>query len=206
MKFQVHDIQLYNQGYIVFGRTAESKSVAIHIQVENLSYFFVRPRDGNFKKIGRLVGSLNQKIKVSLDKTRTKAVCLSSQCTCNEKEIGMFGPDAAGICLKQIGIYSENHMENISGYEIVEGKTMIGYNKENQTFAKVYCRSYGILKIVKTLLISNYNSFFKEYEPFEANIDPICRFTADNDIVGFGFIEIEDRHLKYTTPVTRADK
>jgi DNA polymerase delta subunit 1 len=185
---QVHDIQLFDQHYLVFGRDNVGKSVCI--RTFHKFHFYIKPRDKkNYKHLNDVISALNEILVKALNNYQE---CKSYQCSCNDSNsITSYGADMVTLCKKKNIDYKTPLIwfDNLKTF-----KSMVGYQKVPSQFAKICLEHYGLKTFIKNELFSDH--IFDKYEIFEFDIDPVMRFMADLNIVGFGFISIDDVHLK----------
>jgi DNA polymerase delta subunit 1 len=183
MIIQIHDIQLFNNQFLIFGRNAAGESVSVNVKGHPFS-FYIKPREKkHYKTYNEIILNMNIKALKILEKTRT---CTSYQCDCNSLDkIERYGPDMASTCI----LRKHDLSDRLVWFDSIQDlKTMLGYQKNTSEFIKVYCQSYCVKKLIKQYL---FGPVYKDFEVYEFDIDPVTKFMADLEIVGFGHIELK---------------
>ena len=217
--FQLHDIQLYDQGYLLFGRDKQGDTVSVHLSSGAEVYFYLRLRDRaqgsdvSDPELHQLKSVLNNKLREKLSLNSTRHNCSAMQCACENKVFvdNQFGPDMSSICKEKLDRMLQKDgrrgdVEPIYRVEREKGRSIIGYEPNDSTFVRLTLRSYGMLKVLKSLFMKS-KPLMKAWEPFEIGLDPLVRFMADMNIVGHGFINVrQSDHVPARERVTRCNR
>ena len=211
LTLQLHDIQLFKQGFLLFGRDKDGDSVSVHLTNEVETYFYLRRRDRSGPTdLHDLRTKLNTLLREELSRQSSSWKCSAMQCTCENKVFvdNEFGPDMSAICNEDLDRVLRAFGDcggdgPITSMVLVEGRSIIGYEPENSSFVRVNVASYGVAKVMKRLFMGS-DELMKVWEPFELGLDPLTRFMADHNLVGHGFIAVEKAApVEHSERVTR---
>ena len=207
LTLQLHDIQLYKQGFVLFGRDKAGDSVCVHVTEGVETFFYVRNRDPtkslSKKDLTDFKNHLNRKLCERLrwwQKNNSDPPCESQQCGCNNTVYinNQYGPDMVSPCKEDMARFMQSFNDNedkqlrgITGVELVQGRSIIGYEGAATTFVKVSIKNYGLAKTFKSLFMRD-EALMGEWEPFELALEPITRFMSNSNLVGFGFVQVEN--------------
>lgn len=170
------------------------------------TFFYARKRDhGSLtqEEADQFTKQLNSKLCNRLRYIQQReggAPCEAKQCGCDNgvRIHNQYGPDMVSMCknemrqfMKSVNTQKDGKLVAITGNTVVKGQSIIGYEAQQSDFAKVYVRSYGLLKLLKSQFMRD-QFLCAQWEPFELSLEPITRFMADLNLVGHGFLEIRD--------------
>lgn len=86
LTLQLHDIQFFKQGFLLFGRDKLGDSVSVHLTNDVRTYFYLRSRgDRSNGDLQHLQKELNDALRKQLIWESHRERCSAMQCTCENK-------------------------------------------------------------------------------------------------------------------------